>query len=162
MKYTEEKSIPFFKFSYFLVGLPMSIVVQYSVLLNVPIRYLNHQYSEVFFGCLIFAGMFLLEYTCLIAIHELFSVAVVVELTEETIIGFSLIGKRRWEMRYDAIVEISPKQMGWSFRLVDMTGNKIFISVYVNPLSSCMETIQIKAVNAKKIDFGRYKNNPKI
>lgn len=140
----------------------MSIFAQYAVIVNVPIRYMNHQYGEVFSGCAGFILIFVFEYTCLVAIHELFSVAVAVELTEESITGFSLIGRKKWEMKYESIKEISPKQTGWSFRIVDVDGNKMFISVYVNPLAECIETIRKKSVNAKKIDFGRYETDPNM
>jgi len=38
----------------------------------------------------------------------------------------------------------------------------MMVSIFAHPFGDCMETIQKKAVNAIKIDFGRHKDNKRI
>jgi len=161
-RYKERPDALFFQISLFIFGIPASIAVQYTIIINAPIFYRADQFGQLIAACIIFSGCILLEYLCVEAIRELKTVASTVELTDDRVIGFSRFGKHHWEMRYEDINTITPKQNGWALILKDKEDNKMMVSIFAHPFGDCMETIQKKAVNAIKIDFGRHKDNKRI
>ncbi len=150
------------KLIFIIFWIPVTLLIEYSMLNNVPLYYEKNQIGEIFGACIGFMLCVIGQYLCIVAIVELKTIASVVELTDDRVIGYSRTGKHRWEMKYEDIVSITPKQNGWALILRDKDGNKLMISIFAHPFGDCMETIQKKAVNAKEINFGRHKDNKRI
>ncbi len=150
------------KLIFIIFWIPATLLIEYSMLNNVPLYYEKNQIGEIFGACIGFMLCVIGQYLCVVAIVELKTVASIIKLTEDRVIGYSRFGKHHWEMRYEDINTITPKQNGWALILKDKEDNKLMVSIFAHPFGDCMETIQKKAVNAIKIDFGRHKDNKRI
>lgn len=162
IRYSEQSSANFLRWLYILFLGPFIVWCQYMVASDIPVKLAKHDISEVFFGVIFLLISVVGIYTWVVAIYELKIVATTVELTPERITGTSRYGKH-WEMDYKNVVSITvPRLGGWHITLKDANGKQLNVSVSINLLGECMETLQKRAVNVKKVNFGIYRDNPHI
>lgn len=142
-----------------LMGIFGGTFIFYILYKDLPEKFAHNDIAQIFtaltFG--IFAA-FALIYAGTALFLSRWRHAFIVELYEDRIIGYSMAGYNRWELKWDEIVAFAmPKFGGWHCSLVDVHGNEIKLPLYLAPFVECIETILSRIPHLERSDLARLK-----
>lgn len=146
-----------------IITIPVVTLIPYKSLIKAIIKsYQVRNYFEVICGGLTMTvGYLILFYVAIALIREFYTVAVKVELGEESIRGYPWYGKKRWEMRYDEIEIIKDRSNIFPLTAITIMGKnkKMYISVAIYPLANVIEYIEQRSIHLQESRLEKLKRS---
>jgi hypothetical protein len=127
----------------------------------------KHDFLGISLG-IVYLSFPLMQYKLICIITEGWASAWEVECTEDCLYGKPKFGKKNWTLKYEEIHLIYPNKilsplfLFSSVVLKKEDGEYMSVSVEIEHFAEFMEFIKLKAVNAKKVDFGNWPQNGRV